>query len=73
MSTTKSREEIKKAGCAFRAGNCGVPVHLKDGKITRIEGNEGHGLTLGHVCERVDYAPKWLYHPEQLMHPLKRA
>jgi anaerobic selenocysteine-containing dehydrogenase len=73
MSTTEIREEIKKAGCAFCAGNCGVLVHLKDGKITRIEGNRRHGLTLGHVCERVGYAPRWLYHPDQLMYPLKRA
>jgi hypothetical protein len=24
-------------------------VHLKDGKVTRIEGNKGHGLTLGNA------------------------
>jgi anaerobic selenocysteine-containing dehydrogenase len=72
MSTTEIREEIKKAGCAFCGGNCGVLVHLKDGKVTRIEGNRGHGLTLGNVCESVGYASKWLYHPDQLMHPLKQ-
>ena len=73
MSTPEIRDEIKKAGCAFCGANCGVLVHLKDGKVTRIEGNRGHGITLGHVCERIGYASRWLYHPDQMMHPLKRA
>ncbi|MGQ9546490.1 MAG: molybdopterin-containing oxidoreductase family protein [Dehalococcoidia bacterium] len=64
---------VKRAGCAFCGANCGVLVHLEDGKVSRIEGNKEHGLTLGHICERVRYAPKWLYHSDQLMHPLKRA
>jgi anaerobic selenocysteine-containing dehydrogenase len=64
MSIPEIREEIKKAGCAFCAGNCGVLVHLKDGKVTRIEGNRGHKLTLGNVCERIGYASRWLYHPD---------
>jgi anaerobic selenocysteine-containing dehydrogenase len=71
--TTKSGEEIRKAACAFCGANCGVLVHIKDGKITRIEGNKAHGLTRGHICERAGYASRWLYHPDQLMQPLKRA
>jgi thiosulfate reductase/polysulfide reductase chain A len=71
--TTESGEEIRKAACAFCGANCGVLVHIKDGKITRIEGNKAHGLTLGHICERAGYASRWLYHPDQLMQPLKRA
>jgi len=73
MSAAGGQEEIKKAGCAFCAGNCGVLVHVKDGKVIRVEGNKEHQLTLGNVCERVGYASRWLYHPDQLMHPLKRA
>jgi thiosulfate reductase/polysulfide reductase chain A len=73
MSNIDVREEIKKAGCAFCAGNCGVLVHVRDGKVTRIEGNKEHQLTLGNVCERVGYASRWLYHRDQLMHPLKRV
>jgi len=46
---------------------------LNTAVVTRIEGNERHGLTLGHVYERAGYAPRWLYHPDQLMHPVKRG
>ncbi len=73
MNTNTESSEVKKSGCAFCAGNCGVLVSVKDGKVTRIVGNKEHQLTLGNVCERVGYASRWLYHPDQLMHPLKRA
>ena len=73
MSDTQIQTVTKKAGCAFCAGNCGVLVEVKDGKVIRITGNKEHQLTLGNVCERVGYGSRWLYHPDQLMHPLKRA
>jgi thiosulfate reductase/polysulfide reductase chain A len=73
MDTEQMDKIIKKAGCAFCAGNCGVLVEVKDGKVTRITGNKDHALTLGNVCERVGYGSRWLYHPDQLMRPLKRA
>ena len=73
MTINTEQEEIKKAACTFCYANCGVLVHVKDGKVTKIEANRENQLTHGHVCERVGYAIKWLYHPDQLMYPLKRA
>lgn len=73
MTTGTGKENIKKAACTFCYANCGVLVHIENGKVTRVEGNREHQLTRGHVCERVGYAARWLYHPEQLMYPLKRA
>lgn len=66
-------EVIKKASCCFCFANCAVLVHVKDGKVTAIEGNKESPLSHGHVCERVRYAAKWLYHPDHLRYPLKRA
>jgi anaerobic selenocysteine-containing dehydrogenase len=73
MALTVGQEEIKKAACTFCYANCGVLIHVKNGKVTKVEGNREHQLTYGHVCERVGYATRWLYHPDQLMYPLKRA
>lgn len=42
MTLIPGQEEIKKAGCAFCAGNCGVLVHVKDGKVAWVEGNQEH-------------------------------
>ena len=66
-------EVIKKAACTFCYSNCNVLVYVTDGKITKIEPNRENRNTHGHVCERVGYATRWLYHPDQLMYPLKRA
>lgn len=68
-----STHEIKKTACQFCAALCGVLVHVEDGRVTRIEGNKDHFLSHGFTCERPGIAPKWLYHPDQLMHPLKRV
>lgn len=68
-----SKTEIKRSICTFCAGNCGVLVHVKDGRVVKVEGNKEHPISRGFVCQRVAYAPKWLYHPEHLNYPLKRA
>jgi len=68
-----SKVEIKKVICTFCAGNCGVLVHVKDGRPIKIEGNKEHPISRGFICQRIPYAIKWLYHPDQLMYPLKRV
>lgn len=67
------REVVKKAACTFCYANCSVLVHVKDNRVIKIEPNRENPLSHGHVCERIGYAIKWLYHPDQLMYPLKRA
>ncbi len=65
--------EFKRVICTFCAGNCGVIVQVQDGQITKITGNPEHPISRGFICERIKYAIKWLYHPDQLKYPLKRA
>jgi len=64
--------EIKRTICTFCNCNCGVLAHIKDGKIVKITGNRENPISGGYVCQRIKYAIKWLYHPEQLKYPLKR-
>jgi anaerobic selenocysteine-containing dehydrogenase len=64
---------VKKTVCGYCANLCGVLVHVEDGNIVKIEGNPEHPLSQGFTCERCHLAIKWLYHPDQLMYPLKRV
>ena len=64
--------ESKKTVCTFCTSNCGMLVHVEDGRIVKLEPNRKHPLSRGFACERNRLALKWLYHPEQLMYPLKR-
>jgi thiosulfate reductase/polysulfide reductase chain A len=67
--------EIKKMACWPSPGcttNCGLLAKVKDGKITDLRGDPD-SPTKGNVCtERLPHFLKWLYHPDQLMYPLKR-
>ncbi|MFC2028207.1 molybdopterin-dependent oxidoreductase, partial [Chloroflexota bacterium] len=62
----------KKAMCTFCANFCGVLAHIEDGRVVKIEGNPENPLSHGFICERSRLAIDWLYHPDQLLYPLKR-
>jgi anaerobic selenocysteine-containing dehydrogenase len=64
---------IKKAACFFCHNNCGILVHVQDGIIVKVEGNPDHPASHGFICQRGVSAIKWLYHPDQLKHALKRV
>jgi anaerobic selenocysteine-containing dehydrogenase len=52
--------------------NCGLLVTSRDGKIVDIRGNMDFP-SKGHGCaDRMPHLAKWLYHPDQLLYPLKR-
>ena len=68
-----SETVIKKAGCFFCHHNCGLLVHVQDGKVVKVTGNPDHPASRGFICARGVNAPKWLYHPDQLKHALKRT
>src|SRR5208283_676984 len=75
--------EVKTIVCNNGAGGCYMccgllaSVDKKTGQIVKIEGNPDHILSRGWLCppRRVNpnFAAKWLYHPDQLMHPRKRV
>ena len=38
--------------CEMCFWKCGVLAHVRDGRVTKIEGNPGHPLSRGRVCPR---------------------
>ncbi len=54
-------------------GGCGVELHIKDGKLIKIEGDEDHPFLQGRLCPRALALTQYAYHPDRLRHPLKRA
>ena len=51
---------------------CGLLVHKKDGKITKIEGDPNHPVTQGSICNKVRHMTHRLYDENRLQYPLKR-
>lgn len=53
---------------------CSVLVTLDDtGRATRLRGNPAHPVTQGFLCGKVARYLERVYHPDRLLHPLKRA
>jgi len=46
---------------------------VEDGRATRVQGDPDHPFTAGFLCTKVNRYLERTYHPERLMHPLKRV
>ena len=51
---------------------CGVLVHVEDGRVIGIEGDPNHPMNKGYICVKGRSEVDRLYHPERLKHPLRR-
>jgi anaerobic selenocysteine-containing dehydrogenase len=64
---------IIKTYCArMDHGGCGLRVHVKDGKIVKVEGDPDSSLNQGTICAKGIAQVERLNHPDRLHHPLKR-
>jgi thiosulfate reductase / polysulfide reductase chain A len=76
LTGTGATPEIKKVMCWPSPGchcNCGLLAQVKDNRLVSLRGNPDYPGNRGLVCsERLPYFKRWLEHPDQLMHPLKR-
>ncbi len=52
---------------------CALEVTVEDGKLQSISGNSDHGLTDGFICDKVRRFGQRVYHPDRLLHPMRRA
>jgi anaerobic selenocysteine-containing dehydrogenase len=59
-------------GCGCHGG-CGLQVHVRDGRVVKVEGDPEHPWYHGRVCPRALALTQYIYHPDRLRHPLKRV
>jgi anaerobic selenocysteine-containing dehydrogenase len=52
---------------------CAMLVHVRDGVALRVTGNPDHPPTAGALCTKVARYVERTYHPDRLLHPLKRV
>jgi len=65
-------EKIVKSTCDLCLGSCGVQITVRDGKAVEIQGDPADPFK-GHLCRTGEASLEYLYSPERLTHPLKRA
>jgi thiosulfate reductase/polysulfide reductase chain A len=68
------RTEVKiiKTCCQASHSECGVLVHVKDGKVIKIEGDPDHPFNKGKLCIKGVAYKETLYHPDRNLYPKKR-
>ncbi|MGR3659797.1 MAG: molybdopterin oxidoreductase family protein [Paracoccaceae bacterium] len=66
-------DEIRKTTCYMCACRCGIDVHLKDGKVSYIEGNRDHPVNKGVLCAKGSAGIMQVNAPSRLRAPLRRV
>lgn len=51
---------------------CGLFLHVKDGKVVKVEGDPDHPVTNGRLCPRCLALTEVMYHPDRLLSPMIR-
>ena len=59
--------------CQLCSTICGIVGHVKDGRIIKVEGNPNDPNSRGKLCARGQAALNHQYHPERLLHPMRRV
>ena len=52
---------------------CSLVTTVQDGVAIKVQGNPNHPLTDGVLCTKVSRYTERTYHPERVLHPLKRV
>ncbi len=52
---------------------CSLLTTVKDGVAIKVQGNPNHPLTDGVLCTKVSRYTERTYHPDRVLHPLKRV
>ncbi|MBT3558837.1 MAG: molybdopterin-dependent oxidoreductase [Rhodospirillales bacterium] len=66
-------DEIKYTTCYMCACRCGIKVHLTNGKVRYIQGNQNHPINRGIMCGKGAAGIMTQYSPAKLQKPLKRV
>lgn len=69
MTTT-----VVRAACPHDCPDtCALLVTVKDGVATEVKGDPDHPTTAGVLCTKVSRYVERTYHPDRLLHPLRRV
>jgi anaerobic selenocysteine-containing dehydrogenase len=51
---------------------CSLDVHVRDGRVTRLEGNHRNPFTQGFICTKVRHFPRRMYGADRVLWPAVR-
>jgi len=73
-TSTDTGEKIVRTTSAYDCGGrCPLRLHVKDGVVVKIEGDDAAEPEQLRACLRCRAARHHIYHPDRLMYPMKRV
>jgi anaerobic selenocysteine-containing dehydrogenase len=70
---TPSAVTIVKGACPHDCPDtCALDVHVRDGIAVKVAGSAAHAPTAGVLCTKVARYTERTYHPDRLLHPMRR-
>jgi len=66
-------DEIRRTTCYMCACRCGINVHMKEGRVSYIEGNRDHPINKGVLCAKGASGIMQVTAPSRLKAPLRRV
>ena len=70
LRLSKSPERIVHRTCPLCEATCGLEIHIRDEKVTRIRGDEKHVLSKGFVCPKGVSLDQLHTDPDRLRRPM---
>lgn len=52
---------------------CTILTEVVDGRIVRLKGDPDNPITAGGLCVKMNHYINWVYHPDRILHPMKRV
>ena len=72
-SATASATTLVKGACPHDCPDtCALTVHVRDGVAVKVAGSSEHAPTAGVLCTKVARYTERTYHPDRLLHPMRR-
>ncbi len=73
-TATPSATTVIKGACPHDCPDtCALDVHVRDGIAVKVAGSAGHAPTAGVLCTKVARYTERTYHPDRLLHPMRRV
>lgn len=65
--------KVVKSACRMCHGVCQVLVHMEGDRVVKITGDPDGPTSRGYLCPKGAASPQLLYHPDRVVHPLRRT
>ena len=74
MSARPKQKQHAFGGCPHDCPDtCAMIFEIEDGKLIGVRGNKDHPMTRGGLCVKLKDYEKRHYHPDRVLHPLRRT